>query len=311
MRCVGFEVKSPPRSRRTRSVGIVAPSGFVPDSAVIDRTARVFTARGWRVLAGDTCFERHERFAGNDDLRAAELQHFCTDRSLDLVVAARGGYGVTRCLDRLDFDAISTANRVICGYSDFTAFNLAYLARAGGVSLHGPSATDFGAEKPDPWTIDTFFDVLDAKPYELAFAADGSDCDLRGALWGGNLALVCALLGTPYFPKVRGGILFVEDVNEPAYKIERMLLQLLQAGVLQKQRAILLGAFEPVTPMPNDNGYGLDTAIAFIRARVKTPVITGLPFGHVSRKLTLPIGAPVQLVVRESGARLSWGRWRR
>lgn len=289
-----------------RAVGFVAPSGYVPDARTIDRAARVFAARGWQVQAGQTCFARHRRFAGPDDLRAAELQRFCTDRSLDLVVSARGGYGVTRILDRIDFDAIRRAGRPICGYSDFTAFNLAYLARAGGTSLHGPSMSDFGAEDADAWAVDNFFAVLDGGPYEVRFRLTGPDCDVRATLWGGNLALVCALLGTPYFPKVRNGILFVEDVNEPVYKVERMLLQLQHAGVLQRQRALLLGSFEPITAMPNDDGFSLDEVIGAVRARLDTPVFTGLPFGHVARKLTLPVGARVRLRVEGGRAVLQW-----
>ncbi|GIL04554.1 MAG: muramoyltetrapeptide carboxypeptidase [Betaproteobacteria bacterium] len=291
---------------RSRAVGFVAPSGFLPDPEAIDRAATLFAARGWRVQAGDTCFERHQRFAGTDELRAAELQRFCSDRSLDLVLCARGGYGLTRILDRLDFDAIRRARRTICGYSDFTAFNLAYLARAGGVSLHGPSMTDLGAESPDDWTIDNFFAVIEGGAYETRFDADGPDCEARGTLWGGNLAVACALLGTPYFPKPRGGILFFEDVNEPAYKIERMLLQLAQAGVLQRQRALLFGSFDPITPMPNDNGFSFDEVIRGLRARLAVPVVTGLPFGHVRRKLTLPVGERVRLRVHQGRAVLGW-----
>jgi muramoyltetrapeptide carboxypeptidase len=300
---------APTASPRAPAVGIVAPSGYLPEPATIDRTARVFAERGWRVQAGDTCFQRHERFAGDDELRAVELQRFCTDRSLDLVLAARGGYGLTRILDRLDFAAIRAAGLLVCGYSDFTAFNLAYLAHAAGASLHGPSATDFGAEHLNRWTVDTFFATVARLradgDYEAAFDADGAEAHLRGTLWGGNLALVCALLGTPHFPRVRGGILFLEDVNEPAYKIERMLVQLEQAGVLGRQKAILLGRFDPVTPMPNDNGFSLDGVIARLRRRLACPVITGLPFGHVARKLTLPVGARVELQVADQAARLT------
>ncbi len=296
---------------KRRAVGIVAPSGYVPDPQVIDRAAQVFAARGWTVQAGDGCFERELRFAGPDELRAAELQRFCTDRSLDLVLAARGGYGLTPILGRLDFAAIRAAGRTVCGYSDFTAFNLAYLARAGGTSLHGPCASDFGAEPPDAWTIDTFFDVLDHDVYETSFATDAAGLcldELRGVLWGGNLALVCALLGTPYFPRVRGGLLFLEDVNEPAYRIERMLVQLDQAGVLARSRAVLLGQFDPVPPMPNDNGFALSSVVARLRARLAVPVLCGLPLGHVPRKLTLPVGVRATLSVRDGLATLRWRR---
>lgn len=290
-------------------VGIVAPSGFVADPDVLDRAARQFAARGWQVQAGDSCFAREARFAGSDVLRAEELQRFCADRRLDLVLAARGGYGITRILERLDFAAIRAVDPLICGFSDFTAFNLAYLARAGGVSLHGPTATTLGAADADPWTVDRFFDTVGrlrcGAGYEAGFDAEGPPVDASGRLWGGNLALVCALLGTPFFPRVRGGILFLEDVNEPAYKIERMLLQLAQAGVLQRQKALLLGRFAPLPVLPNDNGFSLDGVIASLRERLALPVITGLPVGHVGRQLTLPVGLRMRLRVSAGVARLT------
>lgn len=295
---------------RPRRVGLIAPSGFLPDTAVIDRAAQFFARRGWQVHASDTCFERHLRFAGPDELRAAELQRFCTDRGLDLVLAARGGYGLTRVLARLDFEAIARTDPTLCGYSDFTALNLAYLATVGGASLHGPSAGDFGTDSPDNRTIAHFFAACERAAGTLNFITDSHDIGVTGLLWGGNLAMVCALLGTPWFPKVRGGVLFLEDVNEPAYKIERMLLQLADAGVLGRQRALVLGAFEPMTPMPNDNGFSLGHVIALIRSRVPVPVLTGLPFGHVPHKVTLPVGVKVELTVKDQQATLSWRAWR-
>lgn len=300
----------PRNARSTRpTVGIVAPSGFLADSAVLDRAAKVFAAHGWEVQAGDSCFARDTRFAGPDDLRAAELQRFCTDPRLDLVLAARGGYGLTRLLPRLDFDAIAACGTLACGYSDFTAFNLALLASGGATSLHGPSATDFGAVTPETFTLDGFFATVDRwrrdGTMEASFAADGIDADVRGRLWGGNLALVCAMLGTPWMPRVRGGILFLEDVNEPAYKIERMLIQLEQAGILQRQSALVLGCFDPVPPMDNDNGFTLQAVIDGLRQRLSIPVICGLPFGHVPRKLTLPYGARASLRVASARATLT------
>ena len=289
---------------RSRTVGFVAPSSYLPDAAVVDRAAKLFAARGWRVQAGETCFARHERFAGPDDLRANEFQRFCTDPTLDVVIAARGGYGLSRILDRLDFEAIRRADRIIVGYSDFTAFNLAYLALAGGVSFQGPSAGDFGAVTPDVFTVDNFFAAIEGTEHTLEFDADGPACEVRGTLWGGNLALLTTLVGTKYFPKVRGGILFIEDVNEPAYRIERMLYQLLQAGVLEKQKAILVGDFDPVTPMPNDNGFSVASAITQLRSVVEVPIVTGLPFGHVVSKATLPVGAPASFTVRAGRAKL-------
>lgn len=291
----------PPRSR---TIGFVAPSSYMPDAAVVDRAAKFFAARGWRVQAGETCFARHERFAGTDDMRAAEFQRFCTDPTLDVVLAARGGYGLSRILHRLDYEAIRKANRIMVGYSDFTAFNLAYLALAGGVSFQGPSAGDFGAVPTDAFTVDNFFAAIEQAEHLLEFDAEGPDCEVRGTLWGGNLALLTALVGTKYLPKVRGGILFIEDVNEPAYRIERMLYQLLHAGVLERQKAVLVGDFDPITPMPNDNGFTVASALAQLRPLIDAPIVTGLPFGHVVNKATLPVGAPAALTVRAGQARL-------
>ncbi len=288
------------------AVGFVAPSGFLPDPTVLDRAASFFAARNWRVQTAENCWSRHERFAGSDELRVNELQAFCTDRSLDVVIAARGGYGLSRLLDRIDYAAIRKAGRRIVGYSDFTAFNLAYLSQAGGVSFQGPSAGDFGAATPDAFTVEHFFAAMAGDDCEVEFAAGGPACHVKGALWGGNLAMVSALVGTPHMPRVRGGILFLEDVNEPAYKVERMLLQLLHAGVLRRCRALVLGSFDPVVPMPNDNGFSMDSVVAFLRTCIEAPVITGLPFGHVARKLTLPVGARAELAVKESTATLAW-----
>ncbi len=286
-----------------RTLGLVAPSGLLPDVAVIDRAAAFFSTRGWRIEAGDSVFSRDQRFAGPDDLRLADLQRFATDPTVDLVLCARGGYGLTRLLEGIDFAAIRARAPVVVGYSDFTAFNLAYLA-AGGVSFAGPSAGDFGAPAPDAFMTEHFFGVLERSRYTVELTLDGPAIDVSGKLWGGNLALVLALLGTPFMPRVRGGILFVEDVNEPAYKLERMFYQLAHAGVLQRQRAIILGDFDPVTPMPNDNGFGLDSVVARLREIAGVPVIRGLPFGHTARKLTLPVGGRARLVVARGGKSL-------
>jgi muramoyltetrapeptide carboxypeptidase len=311
------------RTPRTHplSVGFFAPSGFLPDASIIDRAAQCFAERGWRVSAGDSVFARHQRFAGPDELRAAELQRFATDKSLDVAISARGGYGLTRLLDRFDFGAIADSGVALVGYSDFTIVNLALLAKTGTVSFQGPAASDFagavdagGPAKPEAreaaqFTVGHFFAAMSNDPYEVHFAADISgpaDLEVSGRLWGGNLAMVCSLLGTPYFPKVRGGILFLEDVNEPVYRIERMLLQLHHAGVLDQQKAVILGEFAPITPMPNDEGYDLAAAWEAVHQRCDVPLVRGLPFGHGRRRLTLAVGARAKLALHAGRATLQF-----
>jgi muramoyltetrapeptide carboxypeptidase len=292
------------RRNRPPTLGLVAPSGALPEG-VIDRAATYFGRRGWQVQAGESCFARDTRFAGPDDLRLADLQRFAADRSIDVLLCARGGYGLTRLLDRIDFAAIAAAGRIIVGHSDFTAFNLAYLARAGGISFQGPSAGDFAADLPDPFMVEHFFALLAAAEHRITFDGAGPDCNVQGTLWGGNLSLLAALAGTPYLPRVRGGILFLEDVNEPAYRVERMLIQLLQAGVLGRCRAVLLGEFLPMPVQSNDNGYDLAAVVDFLRQRLGVPVLAGLPFGHVPRKLTLPVGARARLCMKAGSVELA------
>jgi len=290
---------------RAPALALVAPSGALPEG-LADRAAHFFAQRGWQVQAGESCFARDTRFAGPDELRLHDLQRFATDRRVDLVLSARGGYGLSRLLDRLDFAAIRRAERIIVGLSDFTAFNLAYLARAGGISFQGPSAADFARPQPDPFTVEQFFATLGSREHQVAYDGEGPDCEVKGILWGGNLALVTALIGTPFFPRVRGGILFIEDVNEPAYRIERMLYQLLHAGVLARLRAILLGEFSPVPAQANDNGFDLPGVVAQLRSRIDIPLLTGLPFGHVPRKLTLPVGARARVRARSGRIELTF-----
>lgn len=284
----------------SRSIGLVAPSGFLPDPSVADRAASFFSARGWRVAAGESVFAREQRFAGSDAQRLADLQRFATDPSIDVVLCARGGYGLSRLLDDIDYAAIRKRAPILVGYSDFTAFQLAYLAR-GGISFAGPSAGDFAAATPDSFTVEHFFRAIENATMEVELSLHGPAGECSGRLWGGNLAMLCALVGTRHFPRVRGGILFVEDVNEPAYKIERMFYQLAQAGLLQRQSAVVLGSFEPLTAMPNDNGFNLESVVTRLREIAGVPVYTGLPFGHVARKLTLPVGGRARLAVRRGG----------
>ena len=125
-------------------------------------------------------------------------------------------------------------------------------------------------------------------------------------LWGGNLCMVNSLLGTKYFPRIKGGVLFLEDVNEHPYRIERNLLQLLQAGVLDAQKAIVLGEFSAWRKSPLDRGFSLKTVVSYLRTMTKTPIITGMPFGHVQTKVTVPVGARATLLVQGRDVLIGW-----
>jgi muramoyltetrapeptide carboxypeptidase len=309
---VGLLRGAPQRRACAVNFGFYAPAGFTTDLPAVDRDEARLRALGHGVVRDATVTARHQRFAAPDDERLAAVQRMAADPRVDVACAVRGGYGWTRLLDRLDYAALATAGKRWLGHSDFTAFSLAALARAGMVTYAGPMAAyDFGAAEPSAFTLEQCFGVLGHAAWDTEVALDGpARSAIAGTLWGGNLALVAHLAGTPYFPAVTGGILVLEDVGEHPYRIERMLYQLVHAGVIARQRAVLLGAFTEYALTPHDAGYDMDAVVAHLRERVDVPVYTGLPFGHVRDKLTLPIGGRCTLQPHEGRARLAFDAYR-
>jgi muramoyltetrapeptide carboxypeptidase len=291
---------------RTFGFGFYAPSGVIIDEVAVDRATRRLLAAGHRVVEDESSRVRHQRFAGNDDERLSAIARMAARDDVDVAVAIRGGYGYSRLLDRLDFAVLAHGATRWLGHSDFTAFQLAALARAGMVTYAGPMvAYDFGAETPSDFTLEHCFAMLGSHEHAVTLSLDGpAGRTIEGTLWGGNLAMITHLIGTPFFPAVEGGVLFLEDIGEHPYRIERMLYQLLYAGVLQRQRAILLGRFTDYTLYPHDDGYELWSVVEHLRARVEVPVYTGLPFGHVRDKLTLPVGGRATLTTGDASAQL-------
>ncbi len=288
--------------------GIFAPAGFATDPAAVDRAVARLTALGHRVVVDPTARAREQRFSAGDDARLAAIARMAADPDVDVAVSVRGGYGWSRLVDRIDYAALASARKRWMGHSDFTAFALAALAQARIVTYAGPMAAyDFGAESPSEFTLTQCFGVLSNRTWDVECALDGpARTTVEGMLWGGNLAMVTHVVGTRFLPDIAGGILFLEDVAEHPYRIERMLYQLFHAGVLERQRAVLLGRFTEYALNGNDGGYDLDGAIAHLRARVRVPIYTGLPFGHVPDKLTLPVGGQCRLDAHDGTAKLTF-----
>lgn len=286
--------------------GFFAPAGVVTDGAALDRAARNLLSLGHRVVEDEGSRARHQRFAGDDDARLAAIHRMAVRDDVDVAVAIRGGYGLTRLLPRIDFAALARRERRWMGHSDFTVFQLAALAVAGTVTYAGPMAAyDFGAETPSAFTLDHCFAMLRAHEHEATLALDGpASAPVEGTLWGGNLTIVAHLAGTTYLPAVTGGLLVLEDIAEHPYRVERLLHQLHFAGILARQKAVLLGAFTDYALHPHDDGYDLDSVVALARQRFGVPVYTGLPFGHVRDKLTLPFGGRATLIPGASSSRL-------
>lgn len=290
---------------------LYSPAGVLADPGSLTRARSRLQALGFEVRIDPDARARHQRFAGDDERRLAAI-HRVAQEAPSVALATRGGYGLTRLLPHLDWPLLARSvehgTRWV-GHSDVTSLQFGLWAKAGQPSWAGPMAAfDFGGETVDEVTVDCFREAMSGELEALGWRTEAGFDGLaaRGVLWGGNLSMVCALLGTPWWPRIRGGLLFLEDVNEHPYRIERCLLQLQQAGVLDAQKAVLLGAFTAFKPSPLDRGYGLAQAIRRVRAATPTPVLTGLPFGHVPTKVCLPFGRRARLLVDGRNALVGW-----
>jgi len=320
-----------------KHIYIYSPSGAVRDKAAFRRGVARLRTLGHDVEIDETALARHLRFAGDDATRLAAI-HRAAASAADIALISRGGYGLTRILAGIHYKkvakAIDQGTRFV-GISDFTAFQNAVLARTGAITWAGPGLCEgFGVggkvvateghgevQAPDDIMEACFDDLVsgrgegagwrqnrvvnsDNTPVNAAATSFGIK---KALLWGGNLSVLTSLLGSAYFPAIKGGILFLEDVGEHPYRIERMLTQLLHAGVLGQQKAIVLGQFTDYKLTPQDRGYKLQSVINWLRQQTKTPVLTNLPYGHVATKVILPVGAKTDLLVQEREALLFWG----
>lgn len=310
---------------------VYSPSSAQRDKAALRRGVARLRALGHEVEVDRDALATHMRFAGDDATRLAAI-HRAAASGADVAMISRGGYGLSRLLADINYKAVAKAvagGTLFVGYSDFTAFQCAVLAKTGATTWVGPAvAEDFGVPGPPDDIMEACFDDLlrgqgegagwrlppgrgRATAAGVAPAGTGVPALARpvrnAVFWGGNLAVLTSLLGTPYFPQVRGGVLFLEDIAEHPYRVERMLSQLLHSGVLARQKALVLGQFTKYQLFPNDKGYKLESAVAWIRSQLKIPVLTNLPFGHVGTKVVLPFGKPVELLVDGRDAMVYWG----
>lgn len=314
-----------------KHIYIYSPSSAVRDKAAFRRGLGRLAALGYAVEVDEAALSSHLRFAGDDETRLAAI-HRAASSGADIALISRGGYGLSRVLASIDYPLVAKAigdGTQFVGFSDFTAFQMALLAKTGATSWAGPAlGEDFGASAGTDDIMEACFDDLvtgqgEGTGWKLPKMAIGSIatpandpsvnhldntyCIENAVLWGGNLTMLASLAGTPFLPAVKGGILFIEDVGEHPYRIERMLVQLLQAGILEQQKAILFGQFSNYQLTPHDKGYKLASVVDWLRSQVSAKILTGLPFGHVATKVLLPVGFPVTLAVEKRDAFLLWG----
>ncbi len=278
-------------------IAIVAPGGCAVDEDGVARAVERLTAAGCTVHNYYDAAAKFQRFGGTDAARLEQLNAAAANPDVQVVMALRGSYGISRLLPQIDFAAMAASGKIFVGYSDFTAFHMGLLARTGVKSYAGPMiCDDYTREEADSFTLTNFAACLAGPSHAVHGSGAGNPAlDVEGTVWGGNLSMLTHLAGTEYFAQVDGGILFVEDVNEHPYRVERMLLQLLHMGVLARQKALVLGEISAYRLGPNENGYDFEAMLAFLRQHLPIPVLTGLQFGHVRTRVTIPFGAHARL----------------
>ena len=319
-----------------KHIYIYSPSSAVRDKANFRRGIKRLKALGHEVEVDEAALTKYQRFAGDDATRLAAIGRAAASGA-DVALITRGGYGLTRILPAIDYKAVAKSiakGTQFVGLSDFTALQTALLAKTGAITWAGPAlGEDFGTlQTPDDIMQACFDDLISGQgegagwqlpklPALNAVHSVAARLNKQGStgqfliknapLWGGNLAVLASLIGTPYFPKpeiIKGGILFVEDVGEHPYRVERFLTHLLHAGVLASQKAIVLGQFSNYKLVPGyDSGFNFGAVAERLQSQVKALVLTGLPFGHVATKVLLPVGARVTLAVESRDALIFWG----
>ncbi|MEX2177331.1 MAG: LD-carboxypeptidase [Gemmatimonadaceae bacterium] len=288
-------------------VALIAPAGPLRLPADLDRALANAKTLDWEPVVADHVRERAGYLAGSDADRLADLNAALNDDSIDAVWCLRGGYGAMRLLAGIDYDALRRRPKAIIGYSDITAVLCALQTQCGLSGIHGPTAR----AKLTPF----------AERSLRAAASGGDPCGVvsgartlvpgsaRGTLIGGNLALLCAVHGTPYQPDYNGAILVLEDVNEASYRIERMLMQLRLSGDLQRCAAIAFGSFTN-TGDSEDKGLGGTRSVAAVikeaAVAVGVPSLAGVPVGHIDDQWSLPLGQHAELDANEKRLTILW-----
>lgn len=290
---------------------LIAPSGYCINQEAAQRGVARLLDEGHQVQNQTIIPRRQQRFAGTEAERLNDINALARLPGADqIVLPVRGGYGASRLLEQIDWEGLAKRQQqdplLICGHSDFTVIQLGLLALHNVITFSGPMlAGNFGAPELNAFTVDHFWRALSNSTYSVEWPGDGPSCVCEGLLWGGNLAMVVSLIGTRWLPAIENGILVLEDINEHPFRVERMLLQLHHAGILNRQQAIVLGSFSGATPNDYDAGYDLATMVDYLRSRISVPVISGLDFGHEQRTVTLPLGAQATLVHTRGNSRLT------
>ena len=297
----------PLRLARGSRIALVAPAGPLLERDDLTRADALCRALDYEPVLGTHAGGHYGYCSGTDEERLADLNAALRDPAIDAIWCIRGGYGVTRILDGVDFEALARRPRPVIGYSDITALLAGVTRRAGIVAFHAPTARvemplfirrHFGLVLTDPAPAGLLEPL--PPPPDVLVPHENRVVTIRGGvaegpLAGGNLTLLQCLIGSPYFPDLDGALLFLEDVNEDLYRIDRMLAHLRMVGALAGVRGVLIGRFTAMKRQITDGALGLDEVLAHYFRPLGVPVAHGFPIGHIADQWTIPVGVRAKL----------------
>lgn len=281
------------------TIALTAPAGSIWNKWHIEKVEKILHEKGYHTVKGETLYLQEGYLAGSDEIRAKEFMQFIADKSVHGIVTMRGGWGCQRILDRLDYSVIAANPKVIMGFSDITSLINAIYTKTGLVTYHGPCGYS-------SWGDFTLGEVMRAlvigKPFSMSNPTDYRK-DLKtwvsgkadGELIGGNLTILVAMIGTAYEPKWGGKILFLEEIGEEPYRVDRMLWQLKQGGVFERVNGLVLGSFKDCEPEEPEKSFTLAQVFEQHVAGLKIPVYQGAAIGHIAPKFTVPIGVRAEM----------------
>ena len=290
---------------------VFASSGFAENISRSHLGLQRLTDAGFLVTNQEACFRRYQRFAGSDAERIADLQNIAIGNAPvpKVLMGLRGGFGAIRLLPSVDWASLGSRMRehgtLLFGYSDVTAVQLALLAKGNMCSFAGPMLySEFGSPTPSLYSLQSFIDNSTNNHIEVNVTEIQNHMirPIEGILWGGNLSTLASLAGSSFLPEIKDGILFIEDVGEQPYRLERMLQTLYLNGILSRQQAIVMGNFRMGTIRDAyDSSYTLNSVIQTLSRLAKVPILTGYPFGHITNKTTFPLGAQAKIQADANG----------
>jgi len=297
-------IKQAPYLKKGDKIALVCPAKKLPKS--IDHAIAILEDWGLEVVIGKSLYASHHQFAGTDSLRAADIQHFLDDPNIKAIIAGRGGYGTLRIIDELDFNTFKQHPKWIAGFSDITILLSHIIAETQLQCIHGQMPYTFDEATPESLTSlrKSLFGEKQSYSYKSAFKNKSGAAS--GILIGGNLTLLCAVQGSVSEMDYQDKILFLEDVGEQEYAIDRMLRMLKRAGKLKGLKGLIIGAFNEINEEKIPFGQTADEVIWDIVKEYDYPVCFNFPTGHIDNNLSMVLGATVSLEVENNNVQFKY-----